>query len=375
VDELHELLADLIAIDSVNPSLVPGGAGEGAIARFVGAWLQAEGLEVHIEEVAPRRPNVVAVARGTGGGRSLLLNAHMDTVALAGVEQPLVGRIEGGRMYGRGAYDMKAGLAAIMWAGREAARSPRAGDVIVSGVCDEEFASIGAQALARDWTADAAIVTEPTGDEVCLAVAHKGFSWHEIEVRGVAAHGSRPQDGVDAIARMGRVLVGIDELAAELATREGHPLLGKGSVHASLIEGGRELSTYPDRCLLQLERRTLPGETREVVEAELAAILDAIVEDDPTFDVATRTTLVRPSLETPAEADIVQAMGAALGGGVEVIGVPYWADSAIIADSGVPTVICGPGGAGAHADVEWVDLAQLDRVAQALIDVSASFCG
>jgi len=286
VDELHELLADLVAIDSVNPSLVPGGAGEAAIARFVGAWLQAEGLEVHIEEVAPRRPNVVAVARGTGGGQSLLLNAHMDTVALAGVEQPLVGRIEGGRMYGRGAYDMKAGLAAIMWAGREAARSPRAGDVIVSGVCDEEFASIGAQALVRGWTADAAIVTEPTGDEVCLAVAHKGFSWHEIEVRGVAAHGSRPQDGVDAIARMGRVLVGIDELAAELATREGHPLLGKGSVHASLIEGGRELSTYPDRCLLQLERRTLPGETREVVEAELLRLdhrlpgLDATHRDE-----------------------------------------------------------------------------------------------
>jgi acetylornithine deacetylase len=374
VDELHELLADLVAIDSVNPSLVPGGAGEAAIARFVAAWLQAEGLEVHIEDVAPRRPNVVAVARGTGGGRSLLLNAHMDTVAMAGAERPLVGRVEGGRMYGRGAYDMKAGLAAIMWAGAEAARSPRAGDVIVSAVCDEEFASIGAQALVRGWTADAAIVTEPTGEEVCLAVAHKGFSWHEIEVRGVAAHGSRPEDGVDAIARMSRVLVGIDALAAELAAGEPHPLLGNGSVHASLIEGGRELSTYPDRCLLQLERRTLPGETREVVEAELAAILDAIVEDDPTFEAGTRTTLLRPWLETPRDAEVVQALDAALGGGAEVIGVPYWADSAIIADSGIPTVICGPGGAGAHADVEWVDLTQLDRVARALVDVSASFC-
>jgi acetylornithine deacetylase len=375
VDELHQLLADLVAIDSVNPSLVPGGAGEAAIGRFVAAWLQAEGLEVHIEEVAPRRPNIVAVARGTGGGRSLLLNAHMDTVAHAGVERPLVPRIESGRMYGRGAYDMKAGLAAIMWAGAAAARSPRAGDVIVSGVCDEEFASIGAQALVRGWSADAAIVTEPTGEEVCLAVAHKGFSWHEIEVRGVAAHGSRPQDGVDAIARMGRVLVGVDQLAGELAARDPHPLLGHGSVHASLIDGGRELSTYPDRCLLQLERRTLPGETRESVEGELAAIIDAIVEDEPSFEAATRTTLVRPWLETSREEEIVRAMDAALGGGAEMIGVPYWADSAIIADAGIPTVICGPGGAGAHADVEWVDLAQLDRVAQALIDVSASFCG
>ena len=206
-------------------------------------------------------------------------------------------------------------------------------------------------------------------------MAHKGFTWHEIEVRGVAAHGSRPQDGVDAIARMGRVLVGIEALAADLAAREPHPLLGNGSVHASLIEGGRELSTYPDRCLLQLERRTLPGETHEVVEAELAAILDAIVADDPTFEAGTRTTLVRPWLETSPDSEIVQAMDAALGGGAEVIGVPYWADSAIIADSGIPSVICGPGGGGAHADVEWVDLAQLDRVARALIDVSASFCG
>jgi acetylornithine deacetylase len=375
VEPLHELLADLVGIDSVNPSLVPGGAGEAAIARFVGAWLQAEGLEVHYQEAAPGRPNVIGVARGTGGGRSLLLNAHMDTVALAGVDRPLIARIEDGRMYGRGAFDMKAGLAAIMCAGAEAARSPKAGDVIVSAVCDEEFASVGAQALVREWSADAAIVAEPTGEEVQVAVAHKGFTWHEIEVRGVAAHGSRPQDGVDAIARMGRVLVGVDALAGELAAREPHPLLGNGSVHASLIDGGRELSTYPDRCMLQLERRTLPGETREVVEAELGAIIDAIVADDPSFEAAMRTTLVRPPLETAHDAPIVEAVRAALGGGVDVIGVPYWADSAIIADAGIPTVICGPGGAGAHADVEWVELAQLDRVAKALIDVSAAFCG
>ena len=292
---------------------------------------------------------MVAVARGTGGGRSLLLNAHMDTVALGG-RRAAAGRARRGRPDVRPRRLRHEGRAGGDHVGgrRGRAVSP-AGDVIVSAVCDEEFASIGAQALVRALDGGRGDRHRADGEEVCLAVAHKGFSWHEIEVRGVAAHGSRPQDGVDAIARMGRVLVGIDALAADLAARPPHPLLGNGSVHASLIEGGRELSTYPDRCLLQLERRTLPGETREVVEAELAAILDAIVADDPTFEAGTRTTLVRPWLETSPDAEIVQAMDAALGGGAEVIGVPYWADSAIIADSGIPTVICGPGGAGAHA--------------------------
>ena len=214
---LRELVADLVGIDSVNPSLVPGGAGEAAIARFVAAWLQAEGLEVHVQEAAPGRPNVIGVARGTGGGRSLMLNAHMDTVAFAGVDRPLVGRVEDGRMYGRGAFDMKAGLAAIMWAGARRRRgSPRAGDVIVTAVCDEEFASVGTQALVArvEQGADAAIVTEPTEQEDVqqsqwLTRASRGT---RSRSRGVAAPGSLPQDGVDAIARMGRVLVGIDAL-------------------------------------------------------------------------------------------------------------------------------------------------------------------
>src|SRR6185503_3864034 len=375
MSDVSDLLADLVAIDSVNPDLVPGGAGEAELARFAGGWLERAGLDVTLAEVAPGRLNVVGVARGSGGGRSLLLNAHLDTVGHEGMQDGLRARIEDGRMYGRGAYDMKAGLASIMLAGAEAARAGLRGDVIVTGVCDEEFASLGAHRLAEEWGADAAIVTEPTGERLRIALAHKGFTWHEVEVHGRAAHGSRPDEGVDAIVRMGRVLAGIERLSAALAEREPHPLLGPDSIHASLIEGGRELSTYPDRCLLQLERRTLPGESVEDVEAELGAIIDAIVADDPSFEAAMRTTLVRPPLETAHDAPIVEAVRAALGGGVDVIGVPYWADSAIIADAGIPTVICGPGGAGAHADVEWVELAQLDRVAKALIDVSASFCG
>jgi acetylornithine deacetylase len=359
VEDARALLADLVAIDSVIPRLVPGGAGEAEVARFVGGWLAGRGLEVDIADAEPGRPNVVARARGNGGGRSLLLNAHMDVVGVDGMTDPFRPRVEGNRLYGRGAYDMKAGLAAIMVAAAHAAERGVAGDVIVAAVCDE--------AVAETVWADAAIVTEPTGAEVTLAIAHKGFTWHEIVVRGRAAHGSRPQEGVDAIARMGHVLVELDRLAAEMETRPGHPLLGPGSIHASIIDGGRELSTYPEHCRLQLERRTVPGETVEVVEAELTAMLGDL-------DATLHTTMVREPFEVAEDAPIVLAARRALGQDTPVIGVPYWADSAVFSAAGIPTVIFGPGGEGAHAAVEWVDLDQLDRCVAALDAVITDFC-
>ena len=374
MEDARALLAELVAIDSVNPRLVPGGAGEAEVARFVGGWMEARGLEVEVSDAEPGRPNAVGRARGSGGGRTLLLNAHMDVVGVDGMSDPFRPRVEGDRLYGRGAYDMKAGLAAIMVAAAAAAERGLAGDVVVAAVCDEEYASAGAQAVAQTVTADAAIVTEPTGAEVNVAVAHKGFTWHRIVVAGRAAHGSRPQDGVDAIARMGHVLVGLEQMSAELAAREGHPLLGPGSIHASIIDGGRELSTYPDSCRLQLERRTLPGETAESVEAELSAMLDAITDAGHDLSAELHTTLVRDPFEVDADSAIVTAAREALGRDVPVIGVPFWADSAIFSAAGIPTVIFGPGGEGAHADVEWVDLNQLDRCVDALDRVIAGFC-
>jgi acetylornithine deacetylase len=289
--------------------------------------------------------------------------------------EPFAPRVEGDRMYGRGAYDMKAGLSAIMVAAAGAVRRGLAGDVVVAAVCDEEFASIGAFAIAEMVAADAAVVTEPTGETIRVAIAHKGFTWHRIEVRGRAAHGSRPQDGVDAIAHMGHVLTGLDRLAGRLAASEGHPLLGPGSVHASIIDGGRELSSYPDSCRLQLERRTLPGESIESVEAELSALLDDVIASGVPLDAELRTTLVREPFQVDRDQPIVCAAIDALGAGVPVIGVPFWADSAVFSAAGIPTVIFGPGGSGAHADVEWVDLAQLDRCVAALGDVIQRFCG
>ena len=372
-----ELLSQLVAIDSVNPDLVPGGAGEGEIARFAAAWLERAGLEVSLQDAAPGRPNVIAVARGTGGGRSLMLNAHTDVVGVAGMRRPFEPRVENGRLYGRGAFDMKGSLAAMMVAGAEAARRRLRGDVILTAVVDEEYASIGTDAVAASLRADAAIVTEPTGLGVC--VAHKGFVWLEVETAGRAAHGSRPDLGLDAIAKMGRVLVGLEALDGWYRSKPSHALLGSGSLHASLIEGGQELSSYPERCLVQVERRTVPGETPVLVESQLRSMIEGIASEDPGLRVAVRTTFSRPPFEVDEDEPIVEAVrrhaAAALGREPEVVGHSAWMDSAILAAAGIPTVVFGPGGEGAHAAVEWVDLESVERCAEVYLAVAADLCG
>jgi acetylornithine deacetylase len=266
--EIRGLLAELVAIDSVNPTLVPGGAGEAEIARFVAGWLDRNGVAVEYHDLGDARANVIGRVPGHGGGRALLLNAHLDTVGVGGLDAGLSPRVEGNRVYGRGSFDMKGSLSVIMLVAAAVAERPLAGDLIVTAVADEEAYSIGTEAVAKTVTADAAIVAEPT--EMQVVVAHKGFVWLELATDGVAAHGSRYDLGVDAIARMGPVLMGLAELDESLrAERDQHSLLGGASVHASLIEGGRELSTYPDRCVAKIERRTLPGETIRDVEEEL----------------------------------------------------------------------------------------------------------
>jgi acetylornithine deacetylase/succinyl-diaminopimelate desuccinylase-like protein len=364
LSSLTELASALVAIESVNPDLVPGGAGEREIAPFVADWLKGADLEVETDEIAPGRFNVVGIARGSGGGRSLLLNAHMDTVGTAGMEDAWQPRVEDGRLYGRGAYDMKASLAAIMLAGAEAARAGLRGDVIVTAVCDEEVASIGSAAIADRYRADAAIVSEPTEER--LAVAHKGFAWIELETVGRAAHGSRPNLGEDAIVRMGPVLVALEAHDRALREREPHSLLGTGSVHASTIEGGAELSTYPDRCVLRAERRTVPGETEADVAEEARLLLGGA-------DGSAKVTFFREPFEVEEDEEIVQ-LTRRHAGEPEVVGVPFWADSALFAAAGIPTVVYGPAGEGAHAAVEWVDVASAERCATVYAAVARDFC-
>src|SRR3954447_4007266 len=303
--EVAALVADLVAVDSVNPSLVEGGAGEAAIARFIAEWAVANGLEARIVEETPDRPSVLVTAKGTGGGRTLLLCGPTDTGNAEGMSDPHSPRIDGDRLWGRGAYDMKAGVVAALIAARDAAARGLAGDVVVAAVADEEHSSIGVQECLRAIEADAAIVTEPT--EMAVIVAHKGFVWAEIEVTGEPAHGSRPHLGVDAIVKMGPILTALGQVDGQLAARE-HPLLGRGSVHASVIEGGVELSSYPGRCVVGLERRTLSGETEADIEREITDLVDRCRAADDELVAQTRTLLVREPFEVDHESEFVHAV-------------------------------------------------------------------
>ena len=358
MDELTELTAQLVAIDSVNPGLVPGGAGEREIAQFVAGWCDRRGLAVEL--VGDERPSVIATKRGSGGGRSLFLNGHLDTVGVAGMTAPHSPRVENGRLYGRGAYDMKGALAAILLtaAGSNGLR----GDIVVAAVADEELASTGTEEVLRRVHADAAIVPEPTEEK--LAVAHRGFVGFELETHGIAAHGSRPDLGEDAIVKMGHVLVHLEELDKRFQSGPRHPLAGAGSVHASLIEGGQELSSFPARCLLTGERRTIPGESVAEVERELRA-LDG--------DATVRVIASRDPYEAPVDHPLVELL-AEVAGTEEVVGVPFWTDAALIAAAAIPTVLYGPAGEGAHAEVEWVDLDSLHRVQDVITRAANRWC-
>ncbi len=373
-----ELLAQLVRIPSVNPDLVPGSAGEAAIADFCQAWLAARGFEVHRLEARPGRPSIVGIARGTGGGRALMLNGHYDTVTLATYEgDPLSAERRDGRLYGRGAYDMKSGVAAMMVAAARSKRAKLPGDLLVACVADEEHASFGTEEVARRFRADAAIVTEPSHLE--LTVAHKGFAWFEVVVEGKAAHGSRPDLGVDAITKAGEFLVALGEWDRRLRVNPTHPRLGAGSVHASLIKGGQELSSYPAECRIHLERRTVPGETGTSVTAELQAIVDAIAARDQNFRAEILPGLVRFPFEIGEDAPVVQALRAAatarLGKAPALRAEPFWTDCAILAGAGIPAVMFGADGEGAHAAEEWAEEASVEALADILADTAASFCG
>jgi acetylornithine deacetylase len=376
--DVLDLLDALVRIDSSNPSLSDGAPGESAIAAHVADWATAAGLRVEVLEKTPGRPNIVVHGGHATGGRTLLLCGHLDTVGLSGMDQPLVPRVESHRLYARGAYDMKAGLAAALVACRDAAGSDISGEVVVAAVADEEHASLGIQEvlahLGSGPLIDAAIVTEPT--ELQIGTGHRGIVWTDVEVTGVAAHGSRPHLG-DAILNAGPVLVAFGELNRQLAQRP-HPFLGPGNLHGSLIDGGTEESTIPDRCVFIVERRTLPGEAVETIEADVDALLDECRAANPTLDVTSRTTLAREPLETHETADIVTSLQAATrlvsGQPAPIAPMSYWADSAFIAAAGISTVLYGPDGDGAHADVEWVSLAGTETCTQVLTETAAEFC-
>ena len=368
----------LVTIPSVNPVLEEGGAGETQIAHACAELLDGWGLDTTITEPAPGRPNVVARMDGTGP--TLLLNGHLDTVGVAGMTiDPFGATIDGDRMYGRGSCDMKAGDAALLAAAyRLAADGPRP-NLVVALTSDEEHASVGmADLVAGDGpAADLAVVCEPT--KLRVMPAHKGFVWIRALFDGLAAHGSRPDIGIDAIRHAALYLAALDGYAAKLRSRPAHPLLEYGSFHAGTIQGGSAESVYPDRCELLLERRTMPGESPETVVAEFQAVLDELSDTEPTLSASLEMTLERPGTEVAQDHRLVQGLldaGEDLGVERVVEGMTAWVDAAFLNEAGIPAVCYGPGSIEqAHTDDEWVDMREirtctdvLERFARSLVD-------
>lgn len=379
------LLLDLVALDSVNPSLVPGGAGEERVARHLAEYARGLGLVVGLDYVVPTRPNIVAVWGGPASGEAALrrrhgviLNGHTDVVDVRGMTDPFTPRVDGDRIYGRGAGDMKGGLVAglmAMKAVRDAGVRLQK-SVLFTGVVDEEYASIGTEDVARRYDADAAIVMD---GGFAPEIAHKGFSWVSIETFGKASHGSRYLEGIDAIAMMGRLVTRVDDLNVQYQREPPHALCGHKSIHASLIEGGRELSTYPDHCKARFERRTLPTEDPRLILEELSSITQELKARDPRFSATIALDFVRNGYEIDPKHPLVGALTQAIerqtGSSLPLVGAGGWKDSAILGAKGIPTVIFGAGGQGAHSLQEWVEMSKVISCARVLADLIVALCG
>jgi len=371
------LTRELVRVDSRNPSLVPDAPGEAKVARTLGAILETWGFRVEVRDVEPGRPNVIARV-GRGGGRTLMFNGHLDVVGTEGMRHAAFDALEDdGRLYGRGATDMKGGIAAMCAAAARAAEQELAGEIIVAAVADEEYESLGTRALvANGVRADAAIVTEPT--RLGIAPAHRGFVWVEVTVHGRAAHGSRYDIGVDAVRHAGLLLAELDALEERELVMHTHPLLGHASLHASRITGGVGMSTYPDRCVLHLERRTVPGETTEQAMAEVRDACARVGARRPNFRADVRLMFAQGPSDVAPEAPVVRALAAAIaaeGGDVRVEGLSAWTDAALLNEAGIPAICYGPGDiALAHSAEEWVPVDEIERATNVLTRVAREWC-
>jgi acetylornithine deacetylase len=363
-DDVVELTAALAAIDSVNPDLVPGGAGEQAMADYVAAWCEARGLQVHRTQAAAGRPNVVAVRKGSGGGRSLLFNGHMDTVGSTGAETMRVFR-EGGRIHGRGVLDTKGGLAAAMIAAASIRSGELAGDVIVAAVADEEMGSVGTEALVRDWQPDAAVVLEPT--DLCVIRSHRGWAMVRAQFTGVPSHTSRPDRGVNAVLAAARASVAVHTLDQRWQPRgdvASRPLV---LVNATQSEGSP--ATVPDRCTLLVELRTVAPDEEEQIDAAIDAIRGAAGE----CSVDVGVTLHRRAMSLADDHPFLHTVVDVVGG--QPASAPYWTDAALHEAAGTPAVVLGPTGEGLHEHLEWVTEDSLRELMVMLGDIARRWSG
>ncbi|MTB09428.1 MAG: M20/M25/M40 family metallo-hydrolase, partial [Actinobacteria bacterium] len=366
LDDPVELLCALTEINSVNSTLVPGAPGEAEIADFIGQWFSDRNFEVTRLEATPGRPSIVACSKGATTDSKIMLNGHIDTVTIASYEGDGLEAIrKDGNVYGRGTFDMKGGLAAQMVAAHRAVQRGIAGQVIVAAVSDEEHGNVGTEEVLKHFTADVGVVAEPT--MLGLTVAHKGFVWFELTITGLAAHGSRHDLGIDAITKAGYALVALDKYAAELTSRPHVKYLETPSVHASIIKGGEELSSYPAECTIAIERRTVPGETPEAVRAELVAILDDVAASTKDFSYELGGGFTRAPLQVSEDHKIVSliqnSFQAHTGKPIGFRGEWYWTDAALMNDAGITTVLFGVDGEGAHAATEWATESSVHTVA------------
>ena len=376
--DARSLAQALVRIDSRNPNLATGAPGESACVALLRDVLDGWGFRTEVHDAIAGRPNLVARVGEARGGPTLMFSGHADVVGVEGMTHAPFDAVEhDGRLYGRGAADMKGGIAAMCAAAWQAARGALAGEILVAVTADEEYESVGTRVmLERGIRADAAIVGEPT----CLEVmpAHRGFVWIEVVVAGRAAHGSRWDLGVDAIRNAGLLLAELDRVDAEELSGRTHPLLGRASLHASTIEGGIGMSTYPDRCVLRLERRTLPGETGEDVLAEVRRACAAVRARRPGFVADVSLLMAQGPSDVATDAPIVRALEDALrerGEGVRVSGMSAWTDAALLNAAGIPAICFGPGDISlAHAAEEYIPLAEIDRATPVLASLARRWC-
>lgn len=378
------VLSDLVRIDSVNPDLVPGAAGERAIVDYCADWVRrhiaplvpADHFElIELELEVDGRVSLIARVRGTSGSPGVLLNAHLDTVGVESYSgDPLSGHVENGRLYGRGAFDTKSGAAAALVASARAfAQGPLVGDWVLTLVADEEFGSRGTEATLGHLATLGAlptygIVLEPSGLE--LTVAHRGFAWFEVELRGIAAHGSMPEQGVDALRVARAFLRELDELEAALERGAQHPLLGQGAARVSMIAGGSDAATVADRCLLTVERRTLPSESVDEAERDLRARLDRALSAVQGSSGTLRRLVAREAFEVEASSRVVTTLSRhldhATGVPTALRGEPFWTDARLVQEAGIECVVVGADGGGAHADEEWAEVDSVIALTAAL---------
>ena len=369
--ETTRLLRDLVSRPSVNPmgrDLNGQGIYEHQLTAYVEEFFRSLGVSYERQAIAPQRDNIVARWDSAGASRTLLLEAHQDTVPADNMTiDPFGAKIEAGRLYGRGACDIKGGMAAMLAMFSRLVREKPNGamNVILACTVDEEHTFLGVQRLVQyGLQADLAVVAEPT--QLQIVNAHKGIvRWH-LETSGRSCHSSTPEKGINAIYQMAGILVAIEQFADWLQKSRVDPLLGPPTLSVGRIEGGTSVNTVPDRCRIEIDRRLIPGENPLEAPGQLVAKLRATLSAGVKFSYSMHAPALSPAGSEDLVAQLASAIDA-VRGSHQVTAVPYCTDASTIAAAGIPAVVFGPGDiAKAHTCDEWVPLDEVEQASEIL---------